>query len=408
MTSQGFRCRLCRSDNLQPVIDLGLMPLANDLRTPDQDPIAAARFPLAAVRCLDCTLVQITETVPPEILFRDYAYFSSFSDSFLSHARKFADRMIDERALSGDDLVLEIASNDGYLLKHFVARGVRALGVEPARNVASAAREVGVTTIDEFFDADLAAKVVAEHGHASIAVANNVLAHVADLHGVVSGLATVVGDTGTVVVETPYLIEMINQREFDTIYHEHLCYYSVTAVNQLFALHGLVLVDVEQLAVHGGSLRIFAEANGVPGRTVEELLAREEEWGIRSASRYDEFAFDVAKIRDELPALLSNLRSSASSVAGYGAAAKAAVILNACHLDAEDVMYVVDRNPVKQGRLMPGTRIPIVPPERLANDRPDYVIVFVWNILDEVRAQQTRYEAAGGQFIVAIPSPRVV
>jgi hypothetical protein len=383
------------------------MPLANDLRaidaagTPD-------RFPLVVVRCTECSLVQITETVAPEILFRDYAYFSSFSDSFVDHAARFAERMVRERELKTNDLVVEVASNDGYLLKHFADRKVRVLGVEPARNVAEAARRVGVPTIDEFFNEALAHTVVAEHGHASLAVANNVLAHVADLHGVVAGLAAVVGEVGTVVVETPYLLEMIDRREFDTIYHEHLCYYSLTALVRLFDEHGLTVVEIEQLPVHGGSLRLFAKTHGASAASVNETLAHEESWGIRSDERYDRFAADVEGIRQELTRILSEVRRDGRRVAGYGAAAKAAIMLNVCGLDINDIDYVVDRNPVKQGRLMPGTSIPIVAPEVLASDPPDFLMIFVWNIYGEVAEQQVGYVAAGGRFIVPIPFPRII
>jgi SAM-dependent methyltransferase len=407
MTESSFACRSCGNTNVEAVLSLGAIPLVNALVDPD-DPVSDARYPLDVVRCPRCTLVQITETIPPETLFRTYTYFSSYSQTFLDHASAFASRSIAELGLDANSLVVEAASNDGYLLQYFAQAGVPALGVEPATNVADAARASGVDTIAEFLDEELARRIVSERGTADLVVANNVLAHVPDLHGFVAALGTLAGEHGSISIEVPYLRDLVDRLEFDTIYHEHLSYFTVTSLGQLFAPHGLAIHDVERLAVHGGSLRVRVARSGVPSERVETLLAAEADWGVGGSDRFRRFADDVDRLRTDLHDLVAGLASGGAVVAAYGAAAKGVVLANTCGLDANLIRFVVDRNPHKQGKLLPGVRIPVVEPEMLEREQPDYCLLFAWNLADEVMAQQAGYHERGGRFITPAPTPQVV
>ncbi|HEX2568245.1 MAG TPA: class I SAM-dependent methyltransferase [Polyangia bacterium] len=404
-------CRACGAEALRPIVSLGVMSLANSYLKPEDLGRPEPRYPLDLVRCERCALVQITEVVPPEVLFRDYLYFSSYSATMLAHAEAVATRMIAERGLGPGSLVVEVASNDGYLLQFYRRAGVPVLGIEPARNVAEVAeRERGIRTLCEFFGESLAAALAARGERADVIHANNVLAHVADLGGFVAGFRALVKDEGVVVCESPYIKPFLEQVEFDTIYHEHLYYYSLTALDRLFRRHGLLIVDCEPVAIHGGSLRIFARrAEGAEvGPRVRALLAEEAAWGVDEARPYAEFAGRVERTIGEVKTLVRKLRAEGHRVCAYGAAAKGTVLLNACGLGPEDVGFVCDRSPHKQGRLMPGVHIPIVAPERLLEEQPEYCLLLVWNIAEEVMAQQAEYRRRGGRFIVPIPSPRVV
>lgn len=358
--------------------------------------------------------MQIGETVPPEELFRDYAYFSSYSETMLAHARELAERMIDERQLDATSLVVELASNDGYLLKNYVAAGVPSLGIEPAQNVAAVARaRNGVDTISEFFDLRLAETLVQQGRRADVIHANNVLAHVADLEGFVAGIATLLRSDGQAVLEFPYLKEMLDRTEFDTIYHEHLCYFSLTAVERLFRRHGLEVVDVERLAIHGGSLRIFAEPIRedrlrLPSVAVQELLREERLWRVDAPESLAKFAADVESLRKELRFLLADLKSDGKRIAAYGASAKGSTLLNVFGIGREILDFVVDRSDVKQGRYTPGTHLPILPPSALLERMPDVTLLLTWNFADEILAQQAAYRAAGGKFLVPLPHPTLV
>ncbi len=400
-------CRSCGSEDLAPVLDLGSQPLANDYRSPDDD-APEHRYPLALVRCRDCSLVQLTGTVPPQLMFDNYHYFSSYSTTMVESMRTLATRLRDERGLGGDDLVVEIASNDGYLLKHYVDLGIPVLGVEPARNVAAVAVENGVPTISEYFSSDLASQFAETDRMASVMHANNVMAHVPDINNFVAGIATVLRKDGVAVVETPYLVRFVEDREFDTIYHEHVFYYSLTAVRALVERHGLVVADVEQLPIHGGSLRLFLahEGSGVSPR-VPELLDDEEARGVTTDAYYADFADRVAELKGEVTALVARLRAEGASVAAYGAAAKGTVLLNHFGLDHTQIDFVADRSVHKQGRLMPGLGIPIVAAEELQQRRPDYTLLLAWNFADEIIGQQAAYREAGGKFIVPVPSVTV-
>jgi len=392
-------CRSCLGANLDPILALGETPLANALVTDHHAP--DERLPLDLVTCRDCGLLQITEDVPPEELFRDYVYFTSFSDTALENARGIAERLVAERHLTRESLVVEIASNDGYLLAHYRARGVPVLGIEPARNIAEAARAKGIETIDEFFTRELAATLARA---ADVVHANNVLAHVADLNGFVEGIGIVLKDGGVASIEVPYVRDLIERLEFDTIYHEHLCYFSLTALDSLFARHGLTIGEVERIPIHGGSLRIFA-GRGMPrGASVQRLLEEE----AASPGAYHRFGERVRALVDELRATLASLKRDGKRIAAYGASAKGTTLLSFTGIGAETLDFVADRSTVKQGKLTPGTHLPIVAPEELAARMPDYVLLLAWNFADEIMAQQEEYRARGGRFIIPVPDVRIV
>jgi SAM-dependent methyltransferase len=401
-------CRSCGHQQLEPVLSLGETPLANSLLTAGQLGAPEPSFPLDVVFCSRCALVQLTLSVPPEEMFSEYAYFSSFADTVTENARILVERMVRERRLGPANLAMEIASNDGYLLKRYIDAGVPVLGVDPARNVADVAIANGVRTRCDFFGADLASELVAEGFRADVMHANNVMAHVPDVNGVVAGIATILAGDGVAVIETPYVRELIDRLEFDTIYHEHLFYYSLSSFDALLRRNGLVAVDVEEIPIHGGSLRVFAARSGTPvAASVERLLAGEVAAGMTTIDYYRDFAARVDNLCDQLQTLLFTLRADGKRIAAYGAAAKGATLLNRIGVGAETIDYVADRNVHKQGLYMPGAHIPIVDPARLTadGDAPDYVLLLAWNFADEVMEQQQDYRRAGGQFILPVPEP---
>ena len=407
-------CRACGAAPLATVVSLGSLPLANALQCSSaRDPVP--RYPLDVLRCSNCGLVQLSISVRPELLFREYVYLSSISEAFLVHTRALVERVADARSWEANPLVIELASNDGYLLRYYFERGIPVLGVEPARNIARIARERGIPTIEEFFGRELAERLVAEGSLADVIHANNVLAHVPDLNGVLSGMRLLLKPAGEAIVEVPWLCAMIDQLEFDTIYHEHLFYFSLTSLTRAFARQGLTIVDAEHLDVHGGSLRVFARRSDAPppintdGKArVAAMLAAEDAWGIDTPIPYARFAGNVRRLRDKLVALVRDLKQQGSSIAAYGASAKGTTLLNYCGLGAAEISYVVDRSPMKQGRLTPGTRLPIHQPEKLLETKPDFLLLLVWNFADEVIAQQAEYRRRGGRFIVPLPEPRVI
>ena len=402
-------CRICGQVGLNPILSLGQTPLANALLREEQLAYTESTWPLELAWCPDCSLAQITETVPPEVLFREYSYFSSFSDTMVAHARTIADRMRESRQLGPQSLAVEIASNDGYLLQWYHKAGIPVLGIEPAQNIARVAEsERGVRTISEFFGKEIAEQLAASGQRADVIHANNVLAHVADLNGVVAGFARMLKPDGVVVVEAPYLKDLLDHVEFDTIYHEHLCYFSLTALSRLFLNHGLTIVDVERLPIHGGSLRIFAvPADSAPIQpSVIRLLEVESGW-VRDAASYASFGARVESLRGDLVGLLDSLKTQGKRIAVYGASAKGSTLLNYFGIGAEHIDFVVDRSTVKQGFYTPGTRLKICDPERLLTDQPDYCLLLTWNFADEVLQQQSQYRQRGGKFIIPIPEVRV-
>jgi SAM-dependent methyltransferase len=403
------KCRSCSSPRLTRLLDLGSTPLANSLLTATNVGAAEDRFPLLLVFCEECSLVQITETVDPERLFSDYVYFSSFSDAMVRHANELVTSLISERRLGPGSLAVEVASNDGYLLQHYVKGGVPVLGIEPAKNIAKVAVERGVATRAEFFGRELAAKLVAEGKRADVIHANNVLAHVADLNGFVAGFQLLVKPGGVVVIESPYVRDMVEHLEFDTIYHEHLCYYSMTALEKLFRRHGLVASDVQRLSIHGGTLRLFfTPGDGPVGPRVAALLAEEEQLGMPRAAYYSEFSARVERLKVDLLKQLKTLKDAGKRLAAYGASAKGSTLLNYCGIGKDTLDFVVDRSTHKQGRFMPGVHLPISEPARLLKDAPDCVLLLTWNFADEILAQQAEFRSKGGKFLVPVPSPRVV
>jgi SAM-dependent methyltransferase len=405
-------CRGCGRAGLEVVLDLGAMPLANAILTEADLAAPDPRYPLALAYCPGCWLVQITETVPPEKLFREYTYFSSVSDAFVEHSRRIAERLIEQRGLGPDSLVMELASNDGYLLQHYARAGVPVLGIDPARNVAEVATARGVATLAEFFSLELARELAASGRRADVVHANNVIAHVPDLNGFVAGIAEVLAPDGVAVIETPYLRELVDHLEFDTIYHEHVFYHSLTALGGVFERNGLSVVDVERISVHGGSLRVFAmrrdAAASLPSAAVTAMLAEERAVGLCTPAYYSDFAAGVHALGEELRDHLTARREEGETIAAYGAAAKGTVLLNAFGIGTDLVSFVADRSPHKQGHLMPGVHIPIVPAEELLARAPEETLLLAWNFADEILAQQAEYRRRGGRFIIPLPKLTVV
>lgn len=409
MNAPQVSCRSCGKRELITILSLGKTPLANALLTREQLAEKEPAYNLDLVFCPSCTLVQITETVPPETLFREYFYLSSFSETMLRHSEENVRELIESRNLNGESLVVEIASNDGYLLQYYKRAGIPVLGIEPARNIAQTAEERGIPTVCEFFDAKLARKLIAEGKRADVVHANNVLAHVSDLNGVVNGMQVLLKETGVAVIEVPYVKDMIDGNEFDTIYHEHLCYFSLTALDRLFRHHGLLIEDVKRLDIHGGTLRIYArkQLSGVRSAVVDRMLAEEAAW-VGNEEFYRGFGNEVERLRVELVSLLSGLKSEGKRIAVYGASAKGSTLMNYFRLGKPLLDFVVDRSTVKQGHYTPGTHLPIYSPDMLLTEKPDYVLLLTWNFADEILQQQDEYRKQGGRFIIPIPEVRVV
>jgi SAM-dependent methyltransferase len=400
-------CRFCRNPLRRTVVDLGMSPLCESYveaaRLDDMEPF----YPLHVRICDSCFLVQLRAYVPPEEIFTEYAYFASYSSSWLEHARRYADMISERLCLGPDKLVVELGSNDGYLLQAFVERGIPALGIEPAGNVAEVAAERGVPTMVAFFGAATARRLAVEGRRADLLVANNVLAQVPDLNDFVAGMKLLLAPGGVATIEVPHLMRLLDQNQFDTIYHEHYSYFSLRTLQRILSAHGLTIFDVEELPTHGGSVRVYvahADGDGRPADVgVADLLAREDAAGLSSPAPYASFAARVQETKRRLLEVLISIKREGKSVAGYGAPGKGNTLLNYCGIRADLLDYTVDRNPYKQGRFLPGTHIPIAHPSKIAERRPDFILILPWNLKDEIIEQLAFVREWGARFITPIP-----
>ena len=410
-TPGGSHCRFCEAPLELTLVDLGKSPLCESFLAADRLEAMEPFFPLHVRVCESCWLAQLPSFVPPADIFEEYAYFSAYSDSWVEHARRYVEMITDRLGLSPESLVVELASNDGYLLQHFVSKGIPVLGIDPAANVAKSAEERGVPTLVEFFGQELAGDLVAQRGQADLVLGANVLAQVPDLNDFVAGVSLLLAPNGTTTFEFPHLARLLEGMQYDTIYHEHYSYFSLTTIRKVFAAHGLEVVDVEELPSHGGSLRVYAahaEAGGEPSAAVADLLEREEAEGLLDPDRYQSFADDVVESKRALLELLIDLKREGKQIVGYGAPGKGNTLLNYCGIRTDFLDYTVDRNPYKHGRFTPGTHIPILPPERIADTRPDAILILPWNLAREIADQLSYTKEWGAELIVPIPTATVL
>ena len=408
--SSGHSCRLCGAELTRTFVDLGMSPLCESYVPADRLDEAEVFYPLRVRLCEECLLVQLPAYVSGKDIFSHYAYFSSYSDSWVAHAKRYAEDMTAQLGLTSGSLVTEVASNDGYLLQHFLAAGIPVLGVEPAANVAEAARAKGIRTVVQFLAPDTGTAIAAEYGRADLVAANNVFAHVPDIRGFAAGLRALVKDSGLVTLEFPHLLRLIERRQYDTIYHEHFSYLSLLTSSRALETAGLRVVDVEELSTHGGSLRVHArpaEAVGEASERVKAVLDAEAVAGLHTVAGYEGFAGEVLRIKSDLVEFLVGAAREGKSVAGYGAPGKGNTLLNHCGIRSDLLAYTVDRSPVKQGKSLPGTHIPIYPPERIAQTKPDYILVLPWNLRDEISEQLGYVRSWGGRLVFPIPALEV-
>jgi len=405
------QCRSCGATLEHTFVNLGMSPLANSYIKPEQLNRMEPFYPLHVYVCAECVLVQLEQFSTPHDIFSDYAYFSSFSDSWLAHAKAYVDMIVDRFRLDRNSNVVEIASNDGYLLQNFVARGIPVLGIEPAANVAEVATKKGINTTVAFFGEKTAVDLCTNGWAADLIIGNNVLAHVPDVNDFVKGLKALLKPCGLITMEFPHLLQLMGQNQFDTIYHEHFSYFSFLAVEQVFARHGMKLFDVEEIPTHGGSLRIYAchdqDASKPIGDRVRELRSREESIGFGQLNHYGSFGPQVEETKHKLLSFLISARQEGKRIVGYGAPAKGNTLLNYCGIRTDLIDYTVDRSPHKQGYFLPGVHIPIYAPDRIRQTRPDYLLILPWNIREEVMQQMHFIREWGGKFVVPIPEVRV-
>lgn len=407
---RGARCRVCSTPLIQSFVDLGVTPLCQTQISPEQINAMEPFYPLHARVCANCMLVQLDEYVAPNDIFTEYAYFSSYSESWLKHAAVYCRMIAKRRRLGLDSLVVELASNDGYLLRNFVEAAIPCVGIEPAANVAEVARERGVPTLTEFFGTATARKVRSEYGSADLIVGNNVLAHVPNLNDFVAGIGILLAPSGAVTMEFPHLLKLMEENQFDTIYHEHFSYFSFLTVTEVFSRHGMSVFDVEELPTHGGSLRIYAAQEGQEkiSDNVGRLLAIERAAGLHKIEAYQDFQPRVDAVKRDLLAFLIDAKRAGKQVVGYGAPGKGNTLLNYCGIGKDFLDYTVDRNPYKQGTYTPGSRIPIMAPERIAETRPDYVVILPWNLREEIISSHAYVADWGGKFVVPIPELELI
>lgn len=410
--SSSPRCRFCGTKLEYTFVDLGTQPLCESYLTRDQLNHMEPFFPLHVYVCASCFLVQLQEYVSPEAIFSEYAYFSSYSDTWLKHAENYVDMITDRLSLSNRSLVVELGSNDGYLLQYFVRRRIPVLGIEPAANVAEASARRGVQTLVKFFGYDVASELATQGKYADLLIGNNVLAQVPSLNDFVMGMKTLLKPQGIITMEFPHLMRLIRSNQFDTIYHEHFSYFSFIAVDRIFATHGLTIFDVEELPTHGGSLRIYARHSknaSLPLQpSVVDIREREEREGYRSLETYSEFSEKVKESKRKILETLIRIKNEGKCIVGYGAPGKGNTLLNYCGIRTDFLDYTVDRNPYKQGKFLPGSHIPIFPPDKIRETRPDYVMVLPWNLKQEIMTQLSFIGEWGGQFIVPIPTIKVL
>ncbi len=404
------QCRVCGGKHLYPFLSLGAMPIPNGFLAEDEVGQKEPRYPLGVLVCEDCWLVQLTHVVPAEIMFKNYLYIPSTSATMLSHFQSFAKDVVKQFSLDKGDLVIDIGSNDGTLLGYFKDQEMRVLGIDPASNLAQVARLKGIDTIDSFFSAAVAKEVRPKYGKAKIITATNVVAHIDDIHSLCDGVAELLDDDGVFIMEFPYLLDLLDKNEFDTIYHEHLSYFSITPLVHLFKMHDMQIIDVKKMSVHGGSIRVYVtkkQSTRQVQSSVQEFLQNEKLKKIDKRVAYDDFARRVKVIKRDLVAFLKKLRGQGKRVVGYGAAAKGNVLLNYCDITTNLLDFVVDSISYKQGRYTPGTHIPIYPESRIEKEKPDYVLLLAWNFADEILKKQVSYREKGGQFIITIPYLRI-
>ncbi len=407
-----FSCNFCASSESWLMTNLGNHPLANNYLRGSQDIAREKAYPLVARVCAKCHLCQVDRIVAPTEIFSHYAYFSSFSSSWVEHARRYAVRMIERFVISRDSLVIEVASNDGYLLQHFVAESIPVLGIEPATNIAEHANAKGIRTVNRFMGIESAKELVEQGFKADLIAANNVLAHVPDLNDFIGGIRLLLKPYGVLTVEFHHLLQLLMHGQFDTIYHEHFSYLCLAVVQRMFKAHGLVVFDVEELSSHGGSLRVYAHLNdGTPrdiSPEVQRILQMEHDAGLMNEATYTAFDEKVRQVRESLRAFLANAKTEGKTVVAYGAAAKGNTLLNYCSLTTDDLVYTVDKNPHKQGHLLPGSHIPIVAPEHMRENKPDYVLILPWNLTREITAEHAYIKEWGGRFVTPQPSAQII
>ena len=404
-------CRFCGTSLTHTVVDLGAQPPCNSIISPERFNDAEAFYPLTAMVCHNCFLVQLETDVAPDSIYTEYAYFSSFSDSWLDHARRYVDAISYQLKLGGEQQVVELASNDGYLLQYFIKKGIPAYGIDPAANVAKAAEARGVETVVAFFGVQTARDLVAQGNAADLIIANNVFGHIPDINDFVGGMKTLLKPGGTITIEIPHFMRLMEFNQFDTIYHEHYCYHTLQSDTRIYAAHGLRLFDVEELNTHGGSTRMYVcheDDERQMSSRVDALMHLEKERGLDMMAAYEAFGEKVRETKRKLLTFLIDAKRAGKTVVGYGAPGKGNTLLNYCGIRSDFVDYVVDRNPYKQGKFLPGSRIPIYAPDKLAETKPDYVLILPWNIKDEVMQQMAHVREWGGQFVVPIPEVQVL